>query len=611
MSGPITPPLTVTTASGTPSGRPITTIKVSDGDLTISGNVATIDTSGGGAAAPADAEYLLAFDASIPAALTAARKLVIGGNISLAHGAGANDDVTIKAIPSETGATVEGQIQFATSDTFDAIEELYYDKPNGALYAGTSITNGDASITILADGTGEPTLNLSNPTAAVSLTCDTNQQLKLEGGLNTFIFDASSATGGITWPDGTTQITAASGGGVTFPLEADDAGGAAAPSYSFDGDTNTGMYRLTGDVLAFSVGGSTAMYMQSGKVEANKDFEFIAGSAASPSAMFASDNDTGLYSKSANHIGFATGGVANVSMGQDGGITEMIIYGQSGNSSQITTDAGTDLFLSTARGTDSGKIQINAGAGGDIEILPSGSGAVEINGAYKLPTAVTGANDYVLTAQTDGSTAWAAAGGGGSAEKVPMITAEWTSADGTMNAFSPAAAFSLDLDIESMDGGVGLYMLPFVAPVAGDVDAFAIRPFASVSAGDEPKAAIYSSNSDGTPNAKLVDCTFGTTAALLVQTALTGSATLVSGTQYWIAFICQDASQNYYTVNIEQGASLSAFPKEDPSSGWNLNQNQYLWIDTGTTSFPATVTNSNFSLQGGIQDFPNLVYRLS
>ena len=49
MSGPITPPLTVTTVGGTPSGRPITTIKVSDGDLTISGNVATIDTSGSAA----------------------------------------------------------------------------------------------------------------------------------------------------------------------------------------------------------------------------------------------------------------------------------------------------------------------------------------------------------------------------------------------------------------------------------------------------------------------------------------------------------------------------------------------------------------------------------
>ena len=48
MSGPVSPPLTVTTVGGTPSGRPITTIKVSNGDLTISGNTATIDTSGGG-----------------------------------------------------------------------------------------------------------------------------------------------------------------------------------------------------------------------------------------------------------------------------------------------------------------------------------------------------------------------------------------------------------------------------------------------------------------------------------------------------------------------------------------------------------------------------------
>jgi len=48
MSGPITPPLTVTEVDGAPSGRPITTIKVSNGDLTISGNVATIDTSGSG-----------------------------------------------------------------------------------------------------------------------------------------------------------------------------------------------------------------------------------------------------------------------------------------------------------------------------------------------------------------------------------------------------------------------------------------------------------------------------------------------------------------------------------------------------------------------------------
>ena len=57
MSGPILPPLTVTEVDGSPEGRPITTIKVSNGDLTVSGNIATIDTTGAttSPATPADA----------------------------------------------------------------------------------------------------------------------------------------------------------------------------------------------------------------------------------------------------------------------------------------------------------------------------------------------------------------------------------------------------------------------------------------------------------------------------------------------------------------------------------------------------------------------------
>lgn len=43
----------------------------------------------------------------------------------------------------------------------------------------------------------------------------------------------------------------------------------------------------------------------------------------------------------------------------------------------------------------------------------SSVGGLTINGAYTLPTAVTGTNGYVLTAQTDGSTAWAPVSGGG------------------------------------------------------------------------------------------------------------------------------------------------------------------------------------------------------
>jgi len=57
MSGPVSPPLTVKEADGTPSGRPINTIVVSNGDLSITGSTATIDTSGaGGGAALTDTQ---------------------------------------------------------------------------------------------------------------------------------------------------------------------------------------------------------------------------------------------------------------------------------------------------------------------------------------------------------------------------------------------------------------------------------------------------------------------------------------------------------------------------------------------------------------------------
>ena len=84
------------------------------------------------------------------------------------------------------------------------------------------------------------------------------------------------------------------------------------------------------------------------------------------------------------------------------------------NKNTVETSAAQDLVLRTNSGTNSGTITMTDGENGDIAITPDGSGAVEISGAYKLPTAVTGTDDYVLTAQTDGTTAWASAGGGGS-----------------------------------------------------------------------------------------------------------------------------------------------------------------------------------------------------
>ena len=61
MSGPIVPPLEVTEVDGSPDGRPITKIVVSNGDLTVSGRTATIDTSGS-ATTPAGSDTEIQFN---------------------------------------------------------------------------------------------------------------------------------------------------------------------------------------------------------------------------------------------------------------------------------------------------------------------------------------------------------------------------------------------------------------------------------------------------------------------------------------------------------------------------------------------------------------------
>ena len=92
MSGPVRPPLTVETLDGTTVGRPITTIKVTNGDLTVSGNVATIDTSGGGGA-------MTSFDVAGDAGAT---QTVGNGDTLTLQGSGGITKVTMSATDTAT-----------------------------------------------------------------------------------------------------------------------------------------------------------------------------------------------------------------------------------------------------------------------------------------------------------------------------------------------------------------------------------------------------------------------------------------------------------------------------------------------------------------------------
>lgn len=89
-------------------------------------------------------------------------------------------------------------------------------------------------------------------------------------------------------------------------------GAAATPSYSFAGDTDTGMYHSAANQVAFSANGAqTAVIEPSGLTVITRLFNGD-GTVAIPAYTFGSDIDTGMFRAGANDLRFAVGGVANL-----------------------------------------------------------------------------------------------------------------------------------------------------------------------------------------------------------------------------------------------------------------------------------------------------------
>lgn len=245
MSGPIVPPLEVTEVDGSPDGRPITKLIVSNGDLTISGRTATIDTSGT-ATSPGGAIYDVQINDGSGGFAGGAdfNWWPTGGQLKLGRtGAGATSDI-YGGVGTSGGLAlqIQGQDDDGSRRNMIVIGGEQ-GSVNGLMFVTKTdeaiILNGDNQNVIKTTGSSDiqlktgGQLNIGRDDAAddaeikmegnakaIELHCDENKKLKIFGGVGqTWIFDASSASGGVTFPDGTEQTTAASGGGNAFNVE--------------------------------------------------------------------------------------------------------------------------------------------------------------------------------------------------------------------------------------------------------------------------------------------------------------------------------------------------------------------------------------------------------
>lgn len=125
---------------------------------------------------------------------------------------------------------------------------------------------------------------------------------------------------------------------------------------------------------------------------------FVNGRAGSPVIQSTNSSYPGLILQSQtdyiSYIRIAGGqngditifpnGTGNVNM-----LTDTLRLGDNGEDCAITTYGSYDLTLNTDSGTSSGSIKINAGANGNIEITPNGTGKIDLAGAIKT-NATTG-----------------------------------------------------------------------------------------------------------------------------------------------------------------------------------------------------------------------------
>ena len=100
----------------------------------------------------------------------------------------------------------------------------------------------------------------------------------------------------------------------SFPILGTDES-AATPTYSFAADTDTGLYRVAANTIGFSTDGTLRMSLDTTTLTSLLPLVVPVGSAAAPSLTFTGDSDTGIFHSAADQIGISAGGTQTAYFG--------------------------------------------------------------------------------------------------------------------------------------------------------------------------------------------------------------------------------------------------------------------------------------------------------